>query len=71
MKEKQTEQILAYMKEHGSITALEAMLNLNCMRLASRIADLKKEGYAIRGEMETYKSKDGSTSHYKRYSLVQ
>ena len=71
MKKSQSEQILEYMKEHGSITALEATIRLNCLRLAARISDLKKEGYAIRSEMEAYKSEDGHTSHYKRYFLVQ
>ena len=71
MKKSQSEQILEYMQKNGSITALDAVLKFNCLRLAARIADLKSEGYAIRGEMETYKSQDGSTSHYKRYYLIQ
>jgi hypothetical protein len=71
MKKSQSEQILEYMKEHGSITALEATVRLNCLRLAARISDLKKEGHLISSVMEVHKSQDGTTSHYKRYFLIQ
>lgn len=71
MRRNQTEQILEYMKQHGSITALEAMLDLNCMRLASRINDLKKEGHVIRSEMTSYTRSDGTKSHFKRYSIIE
>ena len=71
MKEKQTEKILDYMRTHGSITPLEAMIDLNCMRLASRISDLKKEGYVIRSEMASYTRSDGTKSHFKKYSVVE
>ena len=71
MREKQTEKILAYMRQHGSITPLEAILDLNCMRLASRISDLKKEGYVIRSEMASYTRTDGTKSHFKKYSIVE
>lgn len=71
MKKSQTEQILEYMQKNGSITALEATVRLNCLRLAARISDLKKEGHLISSVMESHKSQDGSTSHYKRYFLIQ
>lgn len=71
MREKQTEKILNYMREHGSITTLEAMLDLNCMRLASRITDLKKEGHHIRSEMTSHTRADGTKSHFKKYTLVE
>lgn len=35
--------ILFYLKEHGSITAKEAMQLCGCMRLAARIHDLRKK----------------------------
>lgn len=59
---KQTERILKYMHDFGSITQLEAMQDIGCMRLAARIADLKRDGHAIRREMET---------SYARYRLVE
>ena len=39
--------VLNYMKEHGTITALEAQKEFGCMRLASRIKDLKDFGWKI------------------------
>lgn len=71
MKDTQCKKILEYMEKNGSITALDAVLKFNCLRLAARISDLKKDGYAIRSVMEAHKSQDGTTSHYKRYFLVQ
>lgn len=39
--------ILLYLKEHGSITALDAIREFGCMRLAARISDLRERGYDI------------------------
>ena len=36
---KQTERILKYINDFGSITSLQAMQDLGVMRLASRITD--------------------------------
>ena len=41
----QTEKIRKHLDTYGSITALEAMNKYGIMRLASRMSDLKKEGY--------------------------
>lgn len=43
----QAERILDYIREFGSITQIEALRDLGCMRLASRISDLRKQGYPI------------------------
>ncbi len=68
---KQTERILQYMHDFGSITQLEAMQDIGCMRLAARIADLKRDGHAIRREMETSKNRYGEETSYARYRLVE
>lgn len=68
---KQTERILKYMHDFGSITQLEAMQDIGCMRLAARIADLKRDGHAIRREMETSKNRYGEETSYARYRLVE
>lgn len=39
----QTDRVLMYMRDFGSISPLEAMRDLGCMRLAARISDLKKK----------------------------
>ena len=68
-KAKQTDRVLDYIREKGSITQLEALQELGIMRLASRISDLKKEGYAIKGVTETVKNRNNEDCHIKRYSL--
>ena len=43
----QTASILEYLKQGNSITALEALNSFQCMRLASRINDIKNMGYEV------------------------
>lgn len=62
----QTQQILEYMELNGSITPLEALYKIGCLRLGARIYDLKHEGHLIRSENV---SNNGKT--YARYSLVK
>lgn len=68
-KKNQKERIVDYIKDFGSITHLEAVRDLGCQRLASRISELKKMGYPIVSEFETGKNRYGEPTHYKRYSL--
>lgn len=67
-KTKQSERVLAYIREFGSITQLEALKDLGVMRLASRISDLKKDGYAIEGKTEAVCNRYGEKVYIKRYS---
>ena len=46
-KKTHAKQVLEYMKEHGSITSLEAIRAFGCTRLSGRIFDLKRRGYNI------------------------
>lgn len=45
--ESQCRQIAEYLEKGYSITSLEALKLFNCMRLASRIWDLRERGYNI------------------------
>ena len=65
----QKDRILKYLRDFGSITPLDAMADIGCMRLASRISELKGEGYAIRKEMEKGRNRYGQKTSYARYSL--
>lgn len=67
-KAKQTDRVLAYIREFGSITQLEALRDLGVFRLASRVSDLKRQGYAINGEMEAVYNRYGEKCYIKRYS---
>ena len=66
----QNERIIAYMQEFGSITQLDALRDLGVMRLASRISDLKKKGYAIESTNETVKNRYGEPCHISRYKFA-
>lgn len=43
----QCSDILRHMQERGSITALEALDQYGCFRLAARIKDLRADGHLI------------------------
>lgn len=62
----QTEAIKTYMETHGSITALEALNEIGCFRLAARIKDLRDRGVAIDSEMVTLPN----GKHIAKYTLV-
>lgn len=65
----QNEQVLDYIKQHGSIDAWRAMRDLRIMRLASRIHDLKELGVPVKSEMKRHISRDGTIKRWKEYSL--
>lgn len=66
---KQCERILGYINDFGSITQIEAIADLGIMRLASRISDLRKDGYPIVREMVKGKNRYGESTCYARYRL--
>ena len=68
-KPKQAERILDYIKRFGSITQYEALADLGVMRLASRISELKKDGYDIQKATITVKNRFGENCSVAKYSL--
>ena len=67
----QNQRILEYIREHGSITPLEAQMELSVMRLASRISDLRKRGYNVSSEMVTVQNRFGEKCRVKRYRVEE
>ena len=65
------DQILDYIREHGSITQQDAyhFKPHGCVRLPARINDLRKLGYPIRTVRETKKYEDGATISFARYYM--
>lgn len=62
------ERIVAYCREHGSITQMEATRELGNTRLGARIWDLKnKFGYEVEDIWETATDRFGEPTRYKRY----
>ena len=49
--ESQNAQIIAWLEEGNKITAYEALKHFGCLRLASRIHDLREMGWNIVKEM--------------------
>lgn len=71
MKSTQCEMVLEYMKTFGSITQLQALQDIGCMRLASRISDLRYQGYAIGRRMKTSKNRYGESVSFAEYYLIE
>lgn len=65
----QCERIVQYIEETGSITQLDALREFGCMRLASRISDLKKMGYPVTKKMEKAYNRYGEPISYARYTI--
>ena len=66
----QCDRILRHMKDYGSIDPMIAIRDYGCMRLASRIADLKGQGYDIVSERKKGKNRYGETTSYSTYRLA-
>ena len=70
MKMNQREQVLAYIKQFGSITPLEAIREFGITRLASRVYELKKkEGIELKATPAAAVNRFGKKVWYTRYSL--
>ena len=65
----QCQRIIKYLKDFGSITQLDALRDLGCMRLASRISELKQQGYQIASTYIHTKNRYGEPIKYKEYYL--
>lgn len=65
MKETQSQKILAWLQSGNTLTQLDALHMFRCMRLASRISDLRSEGHNIITQKEKH---DGG--FHARYSMA-
>ena len=65
----QKQEIVAHLYEFGSITPLDALKEYGIMRLASRMSDLKADGFPFHTVMEKSRNRKGKTVHYARYVL--
>lgn len=67
----QNQKILNHLQQYGSISPLEAMAEYGCMRLASRISDLKRQGHPIIAGRGTSENRNGETVHFAVYRLQE
>jgi uncharacterized protein (UPF0303 family) len=63
----QTRAILAHLRQHRTITALEALDQHQCFRLAARIKELRHEGHHISTDMVEV----GSGKRIAEYTLIK
>lgn len=59
----QNQRILQHMQQGKAITPIDALNNYGCMRLAARIAELKKQGHAIK----SYKRRSANGATFSIY----
>ena len=71
MKVTQCQRIIEYIRQFGSISTLEAFRDLGVARLASRIHDLKCQGYIFETETKTAKNRYGEKTSFKVYKLEE
>lgn len=65
----QNEMVLSYMKQFGSITPLDAMQDLGCMRLSARIKNLRDAGHPIGRRWRTCTNRFGNTVRFAEYYI--
>ena len=68
---KQCRRMIAHMREHGSISSLEAQTEYGIMRAASRVNELRNMGYGITTTMEKGRNRYGEATWYARYTLAE
>lgn len=66
----QSIRLLAYLRNHLYITALEAMNDLGIFRLGARIWDLKQAGIQIQSDWRVVKNRFGEDCRIKAYWLA-
>ena len=68
----QCERLIEYMQRHpiNGVTQIDALNELGILRLASRISELRSDGYVIEKEMISVKNKFGEKCFVARYRLV-
>ena len=65
----QVDRVIAYMKQFGSVSTLDAFKDLGVTRLSARIFEIRKRGYKVKAEPIQAKNRFGEKSHIKRYSF--
>lgn len=61
------QRIMAWLEEHGTITAAQAYEEFGILRLSARIYDLRKQGQHIITRMISVKNRYGETASIAKY----
>lgn len=65
----QIDQILAVLESGGTLTAMDALEDFGCSRLASRITDLKRRGVPVASRMVQRRNRYGKLCCVAEYYL--
>ena len=65
----QIDRILAVLESGGTLTALDALEDFGCSRLASRITDLKRKGCPVASRMVTRRNRYGRLCGVAEYFM--
>lgn len=67
----QKQLILQYMDDFGSVTTMEAFMDLGITKLTTRISELRAKGYEIKSEKVRQKNRYGKDVTFYRYRRVR
>lgn len=67
----QKQRIIDYINKFGSITTLDAFMDLGITRLSARIAEMEQDGIVLNRAWESNKNRFGETVRYVRYSFPE
>lgn len=67
----QKEDVLGYMMDNGSITGMDAVVELGVMKLSNRIGELEDDGHRIGRKWEAAKNRKGKKTRFVRYYLEE
>ena len=67
----QKDLILKYIADFGYITSYQAYTDLGITQLATRIKELKGQGYEFKTEKVNAKNRYGKPIHYFEYYLIK
>ena len=67
----QKDKVLRYIREFGKITSWDAYSQLGVTQLATRIFELKQDGYVFTKTRINTKNRFEEPTHYDEYALVE
>lgn len=71
MRETHKTRLLAYLKQYGSITSLQAIQDLGNTRLAATIFELRDMGYSIKSDSISVPTRWGGTTSVAKYTYTE
>ena len=66
---KTQQRVMDYLEKFGSITSLQAFVDLGESRISARIWELRDKGVNVSSKFISVKNRFGETRHVKQYSI--